>query len=207
MADIKVVYFDEFRGRGEFLRMLLVAAGQKFEDVRIKFENWGPEAKKETPYGQIPYVVYKGKKHGQSVAIATYLAKKFGFYGKTDEDALKQEEVMHLVEDLRVPHVRDWFFAKEPAKKDELSKKLVEELFPRYLGYFEALLAENGDKGLFVGSSVTMADMYLYDFVETMLGISGEALKSFPLLQKLVQNVKVFPALKDYLASRPKTMI
>ncbi|XP_076447565.1 glutathione S-transferase 3-like isoform X2 [Babylonia areolata] len=205
MADIKLFYFNA-RARGEIIRMVLVAAGQKFEDVRIQIDKWDAEAKKETPYGQLPYVIYQGRKHGQSKAIAAYFARKFGFYGTTDEDALKIDEVIHLGEDLRVPHCRNWVLEKDADKKEEFKQKWI-DMFPRYLGYFEALLAENGDKGLFVGSSVTMADMYLYDVLETMLSLSPEALKSFPLLQKLVQNVKVFPALKDYLASRPKSIM
>ena len=32
----------------------------------------------ETPYGQLPYMVYKGKVYGQSNAIAAFFAKQFG---------------------------------------------------------------------------------------------------------------------------------
>ena len=32
----------------------------------------------EAPYGQVPYIVYKGKKYGQSIAIATFIARKLG---------------------------------------------------------------------------------------------------------------------------------
>ncbi|XP_076448336.1 glutathione S-transferase 3-like [Babylonia areolata] len=215
MADIQLFYFHEIRGRGEFLRMLLTAAGIQFEDVRIKMETWGAifsetletEAKQATPYGQLPYIIYKGKKYAQSIPMASYFAKRFGFYGRTDEDALKQEEVMHLVEDLRVPHVRDWVYA-QGEKKAQMLQKLKDIIFPRYLGYFEALLAENGNHGFFVGHSVTMADMYLYDILETLQGLGGaEVLKDFPLLQKLCENVRSFPALKEYLVNRPKTTV
>lgn len=215
MADIKVFYFQEIRGRGEFIRLLLTAAGVKFEDVRIKMESWGQfdsltpdtDIKKEAPFGQLPYVIYYGKKLGQSIPMASYLAKKYGLYGSTAEDALKQEEVMHLVEDLRVPHVKGWVYAQEPDKKAEVVRQLSEVLIPRYLGYFEALLKENGDRGYFVGNSVTLADMYLYDFIETLQNIHPEALKNFPLLQKLSDNVKALPSLKGYLADRAKTVV
>ena len=30
------------------------------------------------PYGQVPYIVYKGKKYGQSIAIASFFARKLG---------------------------------------------------------------------------------------------------------------------------------
>ena len=37
----------------------------------------------------------------------------------------------------------------------EIVQKLKDETFPRYLGYFEALLADNSSTGFFVGDSVS----------------------------------------------------
>ena len=39
MPSYKLSYFNA-RGRGEIARMVLAAAGQKFEDVRINFDDW-----------------------------------------------------------------------------------------------------------------------------------------------------------------------
>jgi len=39
MSSIKVTYFNG-RGRGELTRLLLVAAGQEFEDERLTREQW-----------------------------------------------------------------------------------------------------------------------------------------------------------------------
>ena len=32
----------------------------------------------DAPYGQLPYVIYNGKKYGQSVALASFFAREFG---------------------------------------------------------------------------------------------------------------------------------
>ena len=50
MADIQFFHFD-LRGRGEAVRLLLHAAGQKFDDVRIPRASWGPEAKAGKDWG------------------------------------------------------------------------------------------------------------------------------------------------------------
>lgn len=34
----------------------------------------------EAPFGQGPYLEYNGKKYGQSIAIASFLAREFGKY-------------------------------------------------------------------------------------------------------------------------------
>ncbi|KAK7102216.1 glutathione S-transferase-like isoform X1 [Littorina saxatilis] len=206
MDNIKLYYFD-LRGKGEFIRLLLRAAGQKFDDVIVPRSSWGPEGKAETPYGQVPYIVYKGRKYGQSVAIGQFFARKLGFYGKTDEDALKVDEAVLLCEDLRTPHLRDWFISKDPVKKAELSHKLRDELFPRYFGYFEELLVDNGATGFFAGNSLTLADFVIYDVLDTALGIDPECLGPFPSLRKLRSNVEAVPAIRDYLAQRPKSVI
>lgn len=46
MADIKLVYFN-LQARGEPVRLILAAAGQKYEDVRISFEDWPKEKPSE----------------------------------------------------------------------------------------------------------------------------------------------------------------
>ena len=46
MADYKLTYFNA-RGRGELIRIILTAAGQKYTDDRIEFTEW-PSKKNNT---------------------------------------------------------------------------------------------------------------------------------------------------------------
>ncbi|XP_035827245.1 probable glutathione S-transferase 5 [Aplysia californica] len=97
------LYFDAM-GRGEFIRLVFAAAEVPFEDIRFTHQQW-PKYKKRNkiklylnklnsccylvymiyfydtavaPFGQVPYLEAAGKRYGQSVAIATYLAREFG---------------------------------------------------------------------------------------------------------------------------------
>lgn len=97
MSSIKLIYFP-VRGRAEPIRYILAQSGGKYEDVRIARENW-PQMKPSklaiiiisfvlsrwiyffflaTPMGQVPVLEVDGQQICQSMAIARYLAKKFG---------------------------------------------------------------------------------------------------------------------------------
>nr|KAG5699307.1 hypothetical protein BaRGS_004244 [Batillaria attramentaria] len=99
MSGIKFVYFD-LRARGEPVRLVLAAAGKEFDDVRLSFDQWSAE-KPNAPYGQLPYMEYKGKIYGQSIAMANFFSREFGLYGKSNLDALRVDEVVALGLDLQ----------------------------------------------------------------------------------------------------------
>jgi len=198
MSDIKFYYFD-IRGRGEPSRLVLAAAGRKFEDVRVG--DW-PASKDKTPYGSLPYLVYKGQTFGQSQAIAFFLAREFGLAGKTNGDGMRVQEIAMLVEDLMQAIVKA-NFEQDEAKKAEFGKKLQEEDIPKYLGFWEKHLANNGNKGFFVGSAVTLADLAVFDITDSLIAKAGEGLLgSFPNIKKMRENVASHPNVKRYLATR-----
>ena len=60
MPSYKLTYFDA-RGRGEIARMVLAAAGQKYENVRVSFEDWPalkPSKIKCFPFFRILLILY-----------------------------------------------------------------------------------------------------------------------------------------------------
>lgn len=199
MPDIKLVYFD-LRGRGEPSRLVLAAAGKEWEDVRIPFDEW-PAQKDSSPYGQLPYLEYKGKTYGQSQAIAGFLAREFGLYGRSNIDGLRIMEVCNLVVDL-IQYMSKANLETDEEKKAELGKKLAEEDVPRYLGYFERLLKDNGSRGFFIGNSMSLADLTVYDITDTVLLNSPDALAYYPLIAGMRTKVADHPNVKAYLANR-----
>ncbi|PVD25262.1 hypothetical protein C0Q70_15760 [Pomacea canaliculata] len=151
MDAIKLVYFH-LRGRAEMIRLMLEAAGQEYEEERVQFGDW-LQRKPDAPFGSLPYIEYQGKRYGQSIAIATFIAKQLGFYGKTNLDALRIDEISWLWEDQLTSNLTGSRWAKDEKVKAEHRRKTLEEDLPKFFGFYERLLGENNGNGHFVGDS------------------------------------------------------
>ncbi|KAK6993690.1 S-crystallin SL11 [Biomphalaria glabrata] len=199
-TNLKLVYFNG-RGRAEVSRLILVAAGEQFEDVRL--ETFLPEDKAKTPFGQLPVLEIDGKMYAQSVAIATYLAREFGFYGETNLDALRIDEIVQLTQEIMNAAYTAYFYEPDENKQAELIRELQEKQFPRYLGYYEKLLKDSGTS-YFVGNSLTLADLIVYDAVFSFLQ-RAYSIDGFPRVEALCQLVESLPNIQTYVAQREKT--
>jgi len=184
------------------VRMMFIVAGQEYEDVRFEQSEW-PSLKAKFPFGQVPALEIDGKMYGQSMAIATYLAKEFGFYGKTNMDGFVIDQVLQLIQDLIQIAVK-FYFEKDEAKKSELSKQFKETDAPRFFGFFENMLKENGT-GFFVGSDITLADIAVYDALTGMMSMAMGSTENFPMLKAVVDKVGANEKLKEHMAKRPET--
>ncbi|WAR26400.1 SCR11-like protein, partial [Mya arenaria] len=159
------------RGRGELSRLLFAAAGKAFEDNRIEFANWGG-LKKDTPQGTLPVLEIDGKrKISQSLAIARFLAREFSKY----------------------PGLYCYF-----AKKRE---EFLQGKAKTFLECLEKLVKEGGKGDFAVGSSLTIADLMLYAYIENSQCVG--ILKDFKLLDANRKKVEQQPKIKEYLAKRP----
>nr|KAG5698903.1 hypothetical protein BaRGS_006797 [Batillaria attramentaria] len=206
MVNIKLYYFSSFAGRGELCRLLLAASGVDWEDVRFTHEEWVAKYKAESPFGQCPYLEYEGKKYAQTVAICNFLARKYGFGGKTDLQWLRIDEIEQLVQELMACTVRQ-FYEQDKEKKAHLLEKLKNEDVPKYLTIFERMLKENGT-GLFVGDQLTMADMAVYDVINnTIKGLYKftDVDKDYPLVRGVFAKVEAHPNIRRYLETQRRT--
>ena len=82
-----------------------------------------------------------------------------GLYPKDDDfAAAKVDEVLDLATDITMkmqPALREPDPEQRKLKREELSR----EILPRWLGFLENLLEENGNTGFFVRDSLTVADL------------------------------------------------
>jgi len=200
MPEYKVHYFNG-KGRAEMIRLVLTAAGQKFEDIRIDGD-WA-ERKQNYPFGQLPVLEVDGKMYGQSVACANFIAKEFGLYGKTNVDGVMIDQVVGLLQDFFQAAIK-FFFEKDEAKKAELKQNFQEKECPKFYGNFETMLKNNGT-GFFVGSEMSLADIVVFDMASGMLQSTLPPMDGFPLLKALTDKIGEVESIKAYVAGRPDT--
>ena len=209
MSGIKLIYFN-LMGRAETARLILAQAGVSYEDKRIEKEEW-PALKASLPMGQLPVLEVDGKTIGQSMAIARYCARRFGLAGKDELEGALADQAVDQVSDFLAELVK---VMKEPeeAKKAEMGKQLKMEKLPAFLASMEKLLKAQGGK-YFAGSSLTWADIVVYQFVSLKVPRSNQPkalieesdLTGCPAISALVETVGALPNIKKWEQTRPVT--
>jgi len=86
--------------------------------------------------------------------------------------------------------------------QEEETKKFSSEVLPQWVGYFEKLVSK-GDWS--VGSSVSLADIALFNSFSSIKSDYPDVLKNAPKLQALVDRVAALPNIAKWLAARPVT--
>lgn len=201
MPEYKLIYFNG-KGFAEISRLLFVYAGVDYEDVRFKdkddfVNNWKPKL----PNGQAPCLEVDGKKFPQSNAIARYLAREFKLYGKDNIEAMQIDAVMETATDIRSA-LSALFSETDEAKKAEIKKVALTEKFPKTLGMLENLA--QGD-GVFVGDSISVADIGFYRVMEIVKGHKADILDDYPKLKAIEEKVRTETKIAAWLAVRPVT--
>jgi glutathione S-transferase len=136
----------------------------------------------------------------QSLAIARFLANRFGLAGKNEHDKALVEMYAEQTRDLQEA------FIKIRSENDEKKKgEMFNEHLSKNLSFFESRLAKNGT-GYLVGDSLTWVDLYVY-FVVTWVENPQvkDALNNAPNVQKLIKKVTSNVGIAAYLKSRPVT--
>ncbi|CAJ0603059.1 unnamed protein product [Cylicocyclus nassatus] len=193
-------YFD-VRGRGEPIRLILEYYGVKYDDHRIKEEDW-PNLKEDAPLRKLPWLeVDDGKlKISQTSAICRYLAKSLNandyFGGATKSDSAKCDMYADAFMDFFTLAV-ERVFEHDPdlkAKKDED----FEKRYPDHLKVLEEHLKENGGQ-CFVGKKILWCDLVAVTVLSMAEEAKTELLQNFPDLQSYYKSMRNLPEIKDYI--------
>ncbi|THD27894.1 Prostaglandin-H2 D-isomerase [Fasciola hepatica] len=203
----KLWYF-QFRGRAEPIRLLLTCAGVKFEDYQFTMDQW-PTIKPTLPGGRVPLLDVTGpdgklRRYQESMAIARLLARQFKMMGETDEEYYLIERIIGECEDL----YREVYtiFRTPQGEKEAKIKEFKENNGPTLLKLVSESLESSGGKHV-AGNRITLGDLFLFTtLTHVMETVPGFLEQKFP---KLHEFHKYLPTscsrLSEYLKKRAKT--
>jgi len=200
---IRLRYFP-FPGRAGAIRDALRIGGIAFEDAHVPPDRFPAlKASGELPFGSLPVldVETRGTKvsAAQSNAILRFVGRRSGLYPTNDDlRALKVDEALDLGEDL-YHLLTPSMVEDDPERRMVMRKVLAEETLPRWAGYIERLLVENGRTGFVAGDALTVADLKLHWIADKLTngsldGIPTSLLDGFPELTAWKKNVAAIRA-------------
>ena len=212
----ELYYWPSLQGRGEYVRLALEEAGAGYVDVARRGNGMSAmtrmmEAGRGIPPFAPPFLKAGKLVIGQTANILLYLGSRHGLAPKAEAGKLAVHQLQLTISDL-VQEVHDthhplgsslYYEDQKPAAKKR-TEEFWEARVPKYLGYFEHLLAGNG--GAYVaGRRLTYVDLSLFQIVEGLRYAFPRRMTAFerkiPGLVELRDRVAARPNIKKYLAS------
>lgn len=177
MTHPKLHYFPA-PGRAAAIRDAFRLGGVSFEDAHVGRDEFRRmKTENELPFGSLPAIDIGGQRPmriAQSNAILRYAGKLSGLYPTDVIDALRVDELVDFAEDIN-QSLAPSLMERDMEKKLAMRQKLVDEKVPGWFSALAARLAQNGDAGHFVGTSLTIADLKLFHLLDgfTTGGLDG----------------------------------
>jgi glutathione S-transferase len=212
----ELYYWPDIQGRGEYVRLALEEAGADYVDVARSDRGMSAmmkmmEARSGTPPFAPPFLKAGRLVIGQTANILLYLGSRHGLAPKSEAGRLWVHQLQLTVADF-VLEIHDTHHPlgpslyyedqRQPAKKR--TEEFWKERVPKYLGYFEGLLASNGGAYL-TGRRVSYADLSLFQIVEGLRYAFPKRMEDFeseiPGLIDLHDRVAARANIKAYLSS------
>lgn len=189
---------------GDVSRQLFALSGTKYEDIRIEHADW-PAQKPKMPFGQMPVLeLSSGLQIPQSMAIARYLAKKFGYAGKTDEEAALADALIDQFKDFYA-EIKPYYYAKIGVLQNDTEEEKKKTLIPardKFLTIIGKFLKLSISGFLFSGG-LTYADLMICDNMRTLIAWWPEYLNEYPDIKAWYQKVDGIPEIRKHLESSP----
>jgi glutathione S-transferase len=215
----ELYYWPTIQGRGEFVRLALEDAGADYIDVARRRGKSGVaamtklmEAKRAKRPPFAPPFLKAGKLTiAQTANILHYLGPRLGLSPRDEATRLwllqLQLTISDLVVEIHDTHhpVTSWLYYEEqrPAAKRRTAD-FWRYRVPKFLGYFERLLANNGGHYV-LGRRVSYVDLSLFQIVEGLRYAFPKRMKRFerkvPRLVALHDRISRRPRIAAYLAS------
>lgn len=214
----ELYYWDGLQGRGEFVRLALEQAGVKYIDVARK-DSAAMMAILDS--GTAPYPPFAApflKDGGVIIShvanILMYLGPKLGLAPKGKKMRfiahglqLTITDMVVEVHDTHHPIAGNLYYEDQKEAAKARSKDFLENRLPKFLGYFERVLARNPDGDTYIiGNALSYVDLSLFQMIEGLHYAFPRAMKSFkrkyPKLAALRKMVSKKKNITRYLKSK-----
>jgi len=215
-ASYELYYWPTIQGRGEFVRLALEEAGARYVDVaRLPKQDGGGYAAilrltKGEREGLVPFappILVSGELVLAQVAnILAFLGPRLGLV--PDDEAgryavaqlqLTLADMVSEVHDTHHPITNALYYEDQKPEAKKRATFFVEQRLPKFLGYFEDVLARNkrGHGKYLVGDKLTYVDLSMF---QVMTGLAYAFPKAF---ERVTPKVPLLCALRDHVAARP----
>lgn len=216
----QLYYWPGIQGRGEFVRLALEDAGADYVDVARGPDGsrallrWLERPTTGHPSFAPPFLKAGRDLIGQTANILLYLGPRLGL-APTGEAArlwthqlqLTITDLVAEVHDAHHPIASSLYYDDQRDEAKRRSSHLRDERLPKYLGWFERVLADNQrsrQRGL-VGATTTYPDLSLFQVIEGLRYAFPRAMRrleaSLPHCVALHDRVAARPNVAAYLAS------
>jgi len=218
----RLYYWPTIQGRGEFVRLVLEDAGAEYVDVaRLpEADGGGAAALVELmnrddivvpPFA--PPILQDGELFlSQTAAICGYLGARLGLAPESETDRLRAGHLQLTladwvgeIHDTHHPIAGALYYEEQQAEAQRRSREFVAARLPKYLAYFERVLATNPQPGWLVGTRCSHADLSLFQVIAGLRyafpgALAGHA-DRHPSIRALHDRVAARPNVAAYLAS------
>ncbi len=211
----QLYYWPGIPGRGEFVRLALEQAGAGYDDVARTDGMKGMMAlmgEAQRPPFAPPFLRAGKLLIGQTANILLFLGGRHGLAPANEAGRLWTHQLQLTVADIVLEahdthHPIGSSFYYEEQKPEALRRagNFRKERLPKYLGYFERVLAGNGRGKYLVGGKVTYADLSLFQLVNGLEYAFPRAMmrqaRRHPLVMAVRDRVAALPRIAAYRAS------
>ncbi|MDH4022240.1 MAG: glutathione S-transferase [Gammaproteobacteria bacterium] len=218
----ELYYWPSIPGRGEFVRLALEDASASYVDVGCEpgpgmgiraIVGWLEDRQLGQPPFAPPFLKAGRLVIAQTANILLYLGPRLGLVPKSESGRLWANQLqltiadfVDEIHDMHHPIAGSLYYEDQKAEALRRSGHFRKERLPKFLGYFENVLARNASaKGYAIGRAVSYVDLSLF---QLMAGLHYALPKSMsgaraqhPRLHALHDRIAARPQIAAYLAS------
>jgi glutathione S-transferase len=212
----ELYYWPEIQGRGEFVRLALEEAGVDYVDV-ARARRGGVaammrlmERRTEPPFAP-PFLKAEKRVVAQTANILHFLGPRLGLAPRAEAGRLWVHQLQLTVTDFVAethdthhPIASSLYYEDQKPEAKRRAALFVRERLPKYLGYFERVLAAGGARWM-VGARLTYVDLSMFQVVAGLRYAFPRAMARrafrYPGLARLHDRVAARPRVAAYLAS------